>query len=77
VLEFLEKNWAPALPRASAVRLAVRALLEVVDSGAKNMEIAVIAREQALQVRISREFMHSISFHRRSRRKRFKQSLTI
>ena len=61
MLEFLEKNWAPALPRASAVRLAVRALLEVVDSGAKNMEIAVIARGQALQVRFSKYYAFNLT----------------
>lgn len=40
--EFLEKNWGPTLGDEESVRLTVKALLEVVDSGAKNMEIAVL-----------------------------------
>ena len=39
--EFLEKNWTANLPEGDAVRLAIKALLEVVDSGSKNMEVAV------------------------------------
>jgi 20S proteasome subunit alpha 4 len=41
VQEFLEKNWTANLAEADAVRLTVKALLEVVDSGSKNMEVAV------------------------------------
>lgn len=40
--EFLEKNWEEGLDEAKAVRMGVQALLEVVDSGAKNMEICVV-----------------------------------
>ena len=40
--EFLEKNWEENLDEAKAVRMGVQALLEVVDSGAKNMEICVV-----------------------------------
>ena len=40
--EFLEKNWTAGLADTDALRLVVRALLEVVDSGAKNMEIAIL-----------------------------------
>lgn len=47
VREFLEKNWAEGLAEADAVKLAVRALLEVVDSGSRNMEVAVITRAKA------------------------------
>jgi len=39
---FLEKNWAVNLSSEDAVRLTVKALLEVVDSGSKNMEVAMI-----------------------------------
>ena len=39
--EYLEKNWNATLNEADAVRLTIKALLEVVDSGAKNMELAV------------------------------------
>ena len=50
VSEFLEKNWSAELTEADSLRLTVKALLQVVDSGAKNMEIAVIRRDQALQI---------------------------
>ena len=39
--EFLEKNWTANLAEADAIRLTIKALLEVVDSGSKNMELAV------------------------------------
>lgn len=42
VNEYLEKNWAADMEEADTVQLAVKALLEVVDSGAKNMEIAIM-----------------------------------
>jgi 20S proteasome subunit alpha 4 len=41
VQEFLEKNWKPDLNQEDAIRLTIKALLEVVDSGSKNMELAV------------------------------------
>lgn len=40
--EFLEKQYAPDLDEAAAVRLAATALLEVVDSGAQTMEMCVV-----------------------------------
>ena len=40
--EFLEKNYENGMEEARCVKLAVQALLEVVDSGAKNMEICVV-----------------------------------
>lgn len=42
VKEYLEKNWAADITETDAVQLTVKALLEVVDSGAKNMEIAIM-----------------------------------
>ena len=42
--EFLEKQYHDNLTQDECVRLAVQALLEVVDSGAKTMEICVIQR---------------------------------
>lgn len=42
VKEYLEKNWADGMVETDAVQLTVKALLEVVDSGAKNMEIAIM-----------------------------------
>jgi len=40
--EFLEKQYTPNLSEAQCLRLAIQALLEVVDSGAKTMEICVV-----------------------------------
>jgi len=42
--EFLEKNYAENLSEGDAVKLGIKALLEVVDSGAKNMEICVVRK---------------------------------
>eukprot|EP01035_Chromulina_nebulosa_P019364 gene19364-25231_t len=50
VREFLEKNWAVGLSQSDAVRLTIKSLLEVVDSGSKNMEIAIVTKEQSLQI---------------------------
>jgi len=40
--EFLEKNHEDDMSERTSVKLAIQALLEVVDSGAKNMEICVV-----------------------------------
>lgn len=40
--EFLEKNYVDEMEEKKAVKLSIQALLEVVDSGAKNMEICVV-----------------------------------
>ncbi|CAO3633724.1 unnamed protein product [Cunninghamella echinulata] len=42
VLEFLEKNWQDHLSEQDAIKLTVKSLLEVVQTGAKNIEIAVM-----------------------------------
>ncbi|KAI9302360.1 proteasome subunit alpha type-7 [Cunninghamella echinulata] len=42
VLEFLEKNWQDQLSEQDAIKLTVKSLLEVVQTGAKNIEIAVM-----------------------------------
>lgn len=49
VREFLERNWKEGLSRAEAVKLAVGALLEVVQTGAKNIEVCVLAKGQRAQ----------------------------
>ncbi|CAK1602851.1 unnamed protein product [Parnassius mnemosyne] len=52
VREFLEKNYTPeeVATEKGAVKLAIRALLEVVQSGQKNLEIAVMRRNQPMQM---------------------------
>ena len=42
VREFLEKNYSAGLNREAAVRLTLKALLEVVDSGDGNIEVVVL-----------------------------------
>ncbi len=50
VRELLEKSWTEGMTRDECVRLAIKSLLEVVDSGAKNMEIVVLKFKQANEV---------------------------
>lgn len=45
VNEFLEKNWAADMSEDDSVRTTIKALLEVVDSGSKNMEVAIMRRD--------------------------------
>merc|ERR1712070_704669 len=53
-LEFLEKNYPKegenyaAPPKMDAIKLAVRALSEVVESGSKNIDIAIIEQGHPL-----------------------------
>ncbi|KAI9311037.1 proteasome subunit alpha type-7 [Dichotomocladium elegans] len=42
VREFLEKNYAEDMDEKATVKLAVKSLLEVVQTGAKNIEISVM-----------------------------------
>ncbi|XP_033626077.1 proteasome subunit alpha type-7 [Asterias rubens] len=52
VREFLEKHWTDELVESEhdTVKLAVRALLEVVQSGAKNIELAVMRKGEPLKI---------------------------
>ncbi|GAA95612.1 uncharacterized protein L969DRAFT_92742 [Mixia osmundae IAM 14324] len=42
VREFLEKNWKKDLNKDNTIKLAVKSLLEVVQTGAKNIDLAII-----------------------------------
>lgn len=42
--EFLEKNYEDDMSEEACVKLAIQVLLEVVDSGSKNMEICVLRK---------------------------------
>ncbi|GAA5853214.1 hypothetical protein JCM5353_003806 [Sporobolomyces roseus] len=42
VREFLEKNWKPELSTSETIQLAVKSLLEVVQTGSKNIDLAVM-----------------------------------
>jgi 20S proteasome subunit alpha 4 len=52
VREFLEKNYTPENVETEelTVKLAIKALLEVVQSGGKNLEVAVMRQETGLQM---------------------------
>ena len=52
--EFLEKHYEDNMGTRDAVKLAVKALLEVVDSGAKNMEVVVVEGDEGDKVNGSR-----------------------
>ncbi|KAF2071667.1 hypothetical protein CYY_007021 [Polysphondylium violaceum] len=47
--EFLEKNYTDTSDQES-IKLAVRALLEIVESGNKNIEIAIIRRNEPIKL---------------------------
>ena len=59
VNEFLEKNWSADLSEEAATRLTVKALLEVVDSGSKNMEVAVTKCGESVRI-LSEEQLQDI-----------------
>ncbi|ETO15938.1 hypothetical protein RFI_21422 [Reticulomyxa filosa] len=46
--EFLEKHYTDELTIDAAVKLAVRALLEVVEHGAKNIDVGILERKKTL-----------------------------
>ena len=48
--EYLEKNYKADLNKEETIKLAIRSLLEVVQTGAKNIEIAVMSYDQPLSV---------------------------
>uniref|UniRef100_A0A7N1A313 Proteasome alpha-type subunits domain-containing protein n=1 Tax=Kalanchoe fedtschenkoi TaxID=63787 RepID=A0A7N1A313_KALFE len=48
IREFLEKNYKETSGQET-MKLAVRALLEVVESGGKNIDVAVMSKEHGLQ----------------------------
>jgi len=59
VNEYLEKNWQADLSEEDSVRTTIKALLEVVDSGAKNMEIAIMRKGAAASM-VSEEQLTAI-----------------
>jgi len=48
--QFLEKNYKDDMSKDSGIELAVKTLLEVVESGAKNMEIAVLTAKNPMEI---------------------------
>ena len=58
--EFLEKEWEEGLDERSALKLTVKTLLEVVDSGSKNMEVVVV-KQGSPMVPLSDEELQSVT----------------
>jgi 20S proteasome alpha/beta subunit len=52
VREFLEKNHRDDLTRDETVKLAIKSLLEIVQTGAKNIEISVMDGYGQIKVRL-------------------------
>jgi 20S proteasome subunit alpha 4 len=50
VNEFLEKNWIDDMSEDDCVKTTIKALLEVVDSGSKNMEVAIMRHGQTVSI---------------------------
>ncbi len=49
ILEFLERSWQPGMSQQETIMLAGKALLEVVQSGAKNVDICIITAEHGMR----------------------------
>lgn len=50
VREFLERNYKDDMTRDETIKLTIKSLLEVVQTGAKNIEIAILENGQPLEV---------------------------
>lgn len=65
VREFLEKNWKEDLDREEAIKLTVRSLLEVVQTGAKNIELTVMEKYGEITVSVRRVGVRGVVSGRR------------
>lgn len=52
VREFLERNYKDDMSRDETIKLTIKSLLEVVQTGAKNIEIAILEKGQPLEVAV-------------------------
>lgn len=57
--EFLEKNYVDNMSREDAITLSIKTLLEVVEAGSKNIELAIVQADGELSVR---ELNHMTDF---------------
>jgi 20S proteasome subunit alpha 4 len=55
VREFLERNHKENMTRGDTIELAIKSLLEVVQTGAKNIEIAIMAPGKEMEMLASEE----------------------
>ena len=56
VREYLEKNYEETAG-TDTTKLAIKALMEVVEAGSKNLEIAVMEKDTGVRVSISTLFL--------------------
>ena len=60
----MEKNYTEELDRANTIKLTVKSLLEVVQTGAKNIEISVMESYGKITVSSDEQRLpHSSSLH--------------
>ncbi|KAG2192574.1 proteasome subunit alpha type-7 [Mucor mucedo] len=59
VREFLEKNYNEEMNENETIKLAIKSLLEVVQTGAKNIEIAVMTADSTVK-RLEQEEVESV-----------------
>ena len=52
VREFLERNYKEDMDREETIKLTVKSLLEVVQTGAKNIEIAIMTAGNVIEVNL-------------------------
>jgi 20S proteasome subunit alpha 4 len=60
VREFLEKHYLPEMTNEHVLKLTVRSLLEVVQTGSKNIEVAYMDHENVLK-ELSQEEVDAIA----------------
>lgn len=59
VREFLERNYEESMGREETIKLTVKSLLEVVQTGAKNIEIAIMSVGKKMEVGLLlKNFLH-------------------
>ena len=56
--EFLERNYKDGMSRDETIKLTIKSLLEVVQTGAKNIEIAILEKGKPLEVIVP--LLHSL-----------------
>jgi len=59
VREFLERNYKDGMTRDETIKLTIKSLLEVVQTGAKNIEIAILEKGNLLEVHSPYRCAHS------------------
>lgn len=62
--EFLERNYKDDMSRDETIKLTIKSLLEVVQTGAKNIEIAILEKGKSLEVQTPYRSKSFPSLHR-------------